>query len=302
MESLFFNAGAKHYRCARFVIDGDGEGVRVDVSNGVLFFCLVTAESGYELRVRNHDRLAMLTIVRKGSYTLVPDVGEAIVEGEERSTVLAAGRSDLALQVEARSRIFALAVGDFFLKRYLSGLLGDPLDRLYRRLQEVTGVRRIDSVPTDALSHHLVDRIVRAGNEGGGMAPLRLEREVTTLWLHRLALMAPEEEGIDAETLRIARCARDVLTTEYANPPTIPMLARRCATNATKLKQAFKKVHKKTVGAYVRALRLQQANELLKNRDLAIGEVARRVGYAHQGHFGRLFYEAYGIHPRDLRN
>jgi len=298
VESLFFNAGDRRDRRTVWRLGGGGIARRVDISNGVLFFDLTTGSQPFERRVRNYDRLAMLIATLKGRYTLTPDRGEPFAGESERSTLLAAGMCDLRLRIEPGSRIFALAVGDFFLKRYLGG--DAPLERLYRRLEKVVGIDALDTVPTDALSHYLIERIVRDRREET-MTPLRMEHEVMGLWLHRLGLMEPAGEGADAETLRIARCVREVLTARYADPPTIPELARHCATNTTRLKSAFKQVYGRTVGAYVRALRLQQANELLKNRDLSIGDVARRVGYAHQGHFGRLFYETFGIHPKDLR-
>ncbi|SFV90840.1 transcriptional regulator, AraC family [hydrothermal vent metagenome] len=46
--------------------------------------------------------------------------------------------------------------------------------------------------------------------------------------------------------------------------------------------------------------RLEEANLLLKEEKLTIGEVAKRVGYSHQGHFSKLFFATYGVYPKEL--
>jgi AraC-like DNA-binding protein len=55
-----------------------------------------------------------------------------------------------------------------------------------------------------------------------------------------------------------------------------------------------------TIYAYIQKLRLEKANILLKEDSLSIGEIAKKVGYKHQGHFSKLFFESYGIYPKEL--
>jgi AraC-like DNA-binding protein len=55
-----------------------------------------------------------------------------------------------------------------------------------------------------------------------------------------------------------------------------------------------------TIYGYIQKLRLEEANLLLRKEMLSIGEIARRVGYRHQGHFSKLFFETYGVYPREL--
>lgn len=105
---------------------------------------------------------------------------------------------------------------------------------------------------------------------------------------------------IDKDDLKIAMDAKEILLREYVNPPKIAYLASLCATNKTKLQYAFKKVYKMTIPEYVKKLRLEKANVLLKEHSLTIGEVAKAVGYQHQGNFSKLFSQAYGISPKEL--
>lgn len=51
----------------------------------------------------------------------------------------------------------------------------------------------------------------------------------------------------------------------------------------------------------VSSLRLQQARDLLRQQDLAIGDIARRLGYSHASHFARAFRRLAGVSPRAYR-
>ncbi len=298
MESLFFNTGERHYRRERLSYRC-GSVERVDISNGLLFFDL-SLETPWQAQMFNHDRFVLMTLLLSGSYEFT-DGRWSIAARKEGSFLYGVGPCRVTVKTGSGTRLFAVAVADFYLKRYLSLRPYDPIDYLYAGLRSGGGVSECDRAPLDALSHYYVDKITRKQRDDGPMAALRMEFAVTQLLLHRLGLMDLVDEAIDPETLRIARRAREVLMVRYMEAPTIPELAHLCTTNTTRLKRAFKRVYGQTLGGYVRTLRLRQANELLRERDLSIGEVARRVGFSHQGYFSRLFYETYGIHPKELR-
>ncbi len=76
-----------------------------------------------------------------------------------------------------------------------------------------------------------------------------------------------------------------------------------CATNMSPNSKTT--LHKRslrlTIYSYIQELKLQKANKLLTTiRELSIGEIASRVGYKHQGYFSQLFFQKYGIYPKEL--
>jgi len=97
------------------------------------------------------------------------------------------------------------------------------------------------------------------------------------------------------------RRAWDVLNQRYADPPTIPELAKIAAINEYKLKNGFREMYSKTIYEYVRELKMKNARTLLENRDLSISQIAYEVGYVNTSHFARAFRNEFGINPRDLR-
>jgi len=39
---------------------------------------------------------------------------------------------------------------------------------------------------------------------------------------------------------------------------------------------------------------------LAQEEIMSVGEIAKRVGYKHQGHFSKLFFKTYGVYPKNL--
>ena len=52
---------------------------------------------------------------------------------------------------------------------------------------------------------------------------------------------------------------------------------------------------------YLINLRLHNAQNMLLDTDLSVGEIARSVGYDDQLYFSRLFHRYFGTSPREYR-
>ena len=78
-------------------------------------------------------------------------------------------------------------------------------------------------------------------------------------------------------------------------------LTKIACMSATKLKHNFKKYHDCTMTTYIQQKRIGQAEHLLANSDLAIGLVAKTVGYDSASRFSELFFKFTGIQPREFR-
>ena len=95
------------------------------------------------------------------------------------------------------------------------------------------------------------------------------------------------------------REARDVLICNLENPPSLFELARQVGINKNKLNQNFRQVFGTSVFDYLHIHRLEQARELLRNKEKNITEVAFEVGYAQHSNFTRAFKKHFGINPTD---
>lgn len=95
--------------------------------------------------------------------------------------------------------------------------------------------------------------------------------------------------------------AYDILSEEACNPPTIEDLSSRVQLNSQKLKALFKAKFHMTIWEYTNSIRMSTAASLLLNTDMAIHEIALKVGYKHSGKFSEQFRRTYNKYPKDFR-
>lgn len=78
-------------------------------------------------------------------------------------------------------------------------------------------------------------------------------------------------------------------------------LAREVGVHPVHLASVFRRVHRQTIGEYVRALRVRRAANLLCRTDISLAEAAVTLGFADQAHFTRSFGDIVGITPSAFR-
>jgi AraC-like DNA-binding protein len=302
MDSFFFNITERRYKVTQLYKGNKGYFNRVDISNGIVFLESRLSKREETITLKNLDRMVMVVMVNSGVLQIDDHIEtKSFTVMTSEVVLLCSSRQDMTLTVRKsqNSNIFVLFIADFFLKRYLSGHRNEPIDFLYEKIQKEVSLEKINSAPVDALSLYIVKKLLSVAVEDN-MQSIRAEHHVTEFMIHRFSLLDIAREGVDAESLQLASRAKEILLAEFIDPPTLDLLARRCATNASKLKRVFKQVYQMTIYGYIQKLRLEEANLLLRKEMLSIGEIARRVGYRHQGHFSKLFFETYGVHPREL--
>lgn len=93
--------------------------------------------------------------------------------------------------------------------------------------------------------------------------------------------------------------ARDILKTRLENPPSVVELARQIGVSDRTVRNGFQELFGTTIIGYSIALRLQQAEQLLREKQLSVAEVANLVGYSHLGYFAKVFKRQFGITPSE---
>ncbi len=174
------------------------------------------------------------------------------------------------------------------------------LPKLMTNIQNGSEPTAVAQTILDTIQNKDADKRVYVENDSYKIFPLKDALTDDEQMIYRFYKLELEGMQIDKMDLKIAMDAKEILLKEYVSPPTISYLASLCATNKTKLQHTFKEVYKMTIPEYVKKLRLEKANILLKEYPTTIGEVAKAVGYQHQGNFSKLFFEVYGIHPKEL--
>jgi AraC-like DNA-binding protein len=92
-----------------------------------------------------------------------------------------------------------------------------------------------------------------------------------------------------------------ILNREYANPPSLPVLAHQLGISETQLKTGFKSLIGNTILQYCISRRIDAAKILLNENRQSISEISDIVGYQDHSAFSRAFRRVSGRAPRQWR-
>lgn len=126
--------------------------------------------------------------------------------------------------------------------------------------------------------------------------------EATSLlvdWWHKKQI--PDCPYINPSDLSALNITTDYIHSHLSEQLTLPKLCRIACMSPSKLSGLFKKKYKKTPMEFVRKIRLEQACKMLVYRDIPLGEIALKLGFAHQGSFSEAFKAHYKLSPLAYR-
>lgn len=117
--------------------------------------------------------------------------------------------------------------------------------------------------------------------------------------VHRYASAPPVH--LSEEEIAAVLQAKKLIQEHMGNVPTILALCKSVALNKNKLQKAFQLTEGKSVGEYIRTLRMERALELLEKSDMHTGEIAKAVGYHGISNFYHAFQQKFGETPQAVR-
>ena len=82
----------------------------------------------------------------------------------------------------------------------------------------------------------------------------------------------------------------------------IKYLSDKSSLLPCKLQEGFKLMHDRTVADYIRDVRVQKAEELIKNTDLNISEVVYSIGFTSRSYFSKIFKQKYNCSPKEYKD
>ena len=111
--------------------------------------------------------------------------------------------------------------------------------------------------------------------------------------------------GIRTETLELRSSLLDealaILDADYAQPLELDDVARRVLTSRRQLQRIFTEVHGAPFRTALREVRMRHAVALLDSTPLAVGDIARQVGYTQPAQFAKAFRRMHGVSPSEYR-
>ena len=91
--------------------------------------------------------------------------------------------------------------------------------------------------------------------------------------------------------------AKELLTKDLANPPTLEMLGQEVGCSPFYLSRIFSREVGLTIPQFLRNRRMDRAAELLRSGRYNVTEAAMEVGYSSLSHFSKAFCETIGCCP-----
>ncbi len=82
----------------------------------------------------------------------------------------------------------------------------------------------------------------------------------------------------------------------------ITAFTKAAGVSRTLLHIKLKKLANLSASEFIKTIRLQHAEELLKNADFTVSEIAYKVGYSDPSYFSRTFKEKYKVNPTEFRS
>lgn len=106
---------------------------------------------------------------------------------------------------------------------------------------------------------------------------------------------------LSTQDIRQMEIITSYLNDHYAQDTALDQLCKIACMGATKLQTTFKQYHGCNITEYIQQRRMSQAEHLLANTELTIGQVAQSVGYSKASRFAELFRKSTGLLPSEFR-
>lgn len=179
------------------------------------------------------------------------------------------------------------------------------LQNLYREYDQKYGYTHYGGYNLKICEYYnLIDNI----SENGFIKNIMLEGRVKLLlailikqYDHDVQNQHKIEDLTTAELQRIKEVAQDIKKNPSA-PYSIKKLTYSYAISPSKLQKGFKILFNRTVTDYIKNLRIEVAEEMIKNRDCTISEIVYDIGFTSRSYFSKIFKEKYNCSPKNYQD
>ncbi len=265
-------------------------------------------------------------LTMSGAITLQPDCALEAVAGADLVLVPSLWRAPAATVTQharttgwlrraarAGARICSVGTGSYF--PAAAGLLDgceatthwsffDDFARRYPRvvLQRRQLVTRAGAFYCAASVNSAADLTLHfIGEFFGAAAARQVEGQFSPEIRRPLAVPGLVSGSAAAHPDETVRMAQDWMAANPGAPLRVPELAARCGLAPRTFNRRFRAATGTTPLAFLRQARLDLARDLLRQSNLAIGEIAHRCGYPDAAYFSRSFAAATGSTPQQYR-
>ena len=149
--------------------------------------------------------------------------------------------------------------------------------------------------------HQIIDSLFNISYKGKTKM-MFFRSQITALLSHFFGqLSLDHSQRFQSEDRKRLEMAKEILSNNLDNPPSLTELSKALGLNTTKLKKEFKEVFGIPVFKYLQNERLKTAHSLISNKQASVQEAAWHVGYDSLSSFSNAFEKKFGYRPSQIK-
>ncbi|MBZ8182856.1 helix-turn-helix transcriptional regulator [Oscillatoria salina] len=273
---------------------------------------------GLQISIENHQMKEKLVMQGQHShldpwkfYFLVSGELSGVVDrsaspftlktGENCLTACSGDRAQMTYYDHQTYLAVTILVDPWFLKTFLEEQSGLP--QPLQQAMKTSAERFFHTGATSPAMQIALHQILYCPYEGF-LRQIYIESKALELIVLKLAQIdeqiSPPKHNVTLQPQDIdcIHNAKDILLSNIESPPSLLELAKKAGTNDYKLKIGFRQLFGTTVFGYLRNQRMEQARQLLLEKQMNVSEVAQTVGYSSLSRFSTAFKNYFGITPK----
>ena len=102
--------------------------------------------------------------------------------------------------------------------------------------------------------------------------------------------------------LEIVNRVRQIIEKEYSEPLTMEYLAEKVYMSPNYLRTLFKDYTGETILEYITRIRMERSVVLLKETNMRVNDISKKVGYENPSHYCAVFRKQMGVTPNQFRS
>jgi AraC-like DNA-binding protein/cupin superfamily acireductone dioxygenase involved in methionine salvage len=168
--------------------------------------------------------------------------------------------------------------------------------RAFYQNRNIVKLPKVEQTTVERLLFNIIKEA--RGKDLGYESYVRLALGELLIFINRKAMHTKPSDSIEIDHMhgKVSEIQK-YLSTRYMKKITLGSISEKFYISPFYLSRIFKKTTGFTFVEYLNSLRIREAQQLLKESQLNVSEIADRVGYDSQTHFGRVFKKLTGMSP-----
>jgi AraC family transcriptional regulator len=165
------------------------------------------------------------------------------------------------------------------------------------RARESSGIFHRSTVVQSGSLTSLAARLHREVQQPDQVSPLAIEGIV----LEMIAEASRENRATEHYCPGWLKQARELIHSKYNEPLSLSSIGKSVGVHPVYLARVFQRFEHRTIGEYIRQLRIEEACRELRSSDRSLSAIAAAAGFFDQSHFCRIFRQHISMTPTEYR-